>query len=242
MSFLRGFWRGKRGRALYRPYELAVLDALKAALSVEARELIDRQIDGTRRIQRLFNTLQQYPSRGRTPTWEPSIALVNRSRDLKVATVGLRGPAGEGKATVTAVDGHLFSVAFLPDAAQLGDPDSIAVTTVTIHADPMLPDDGSATEARLAALDPDLRAELQQAWAGKVGVDAGLLAPGDTYEVDLADGTWLMLAQLDDTTFLMARSDPSGPGIRRFHPSGDPVDDYPTLTAALAAVGDTQAM
>ena len=211
-----------------------MLDAVAAALSPEARELVEKQIAGTRRIQRLFNTLEQYPSRGQTPTHDPAIALQNRSDELKLATVQVRGSTATGRVTVTAVKGHVFSLAWRPNANALGDPDSIVATSVTIHADPMRPDDGTGAELRFAGLDPALRADLEQAWADERPSISGLLDPDRTYEVELDDGTWLMLAELDDTTFLLARSDPSAPGLRRLHPSGDLVADYPSLADALS--------
>jgi len=42
-----------------------------------------------------------------------------------------------------------------------------------------------------------------------------------------------MLAQLDDTSFVVAPTDPPRPGVRRYGPDGDTLEDYPTIRAAL---------
>ena len=70
------------------------------------------------------------------------------------------------------------------------------------------------------------------------GVDrtarSALIAPDDLYSIDLDDGTYLVLAQLDDTSHLLARLDSPGPGVRRFDSDGELIGEYDHLTDAMA--------
>ncbi len=205
------FWRRRTGRDLFRPYELAVLDGVLAELGPAARALVERQIAATGHVQRLFDDsdVALYPGRGRNLERDEGIALPNRSKELRLATVGIRGSAGSGKVVVTAVLGHVFELAFRPSPKKLGDLARLEVVRVTVHADPMLPDEGAGTEARLAGLDPVLRADLETRWADGSAASDGLLARDEVYTVDLDDGTYLMLGQLDDTTMVARAGRPA---------------------------------
>ena len=230
-------WRRKKGRDLFRPYELAVLEAVLAELDPEARSLIEQQIAATEQIHRLYDDTEVdlYPTRRRDVQHDPTIALPNRSLELKLATVRLRGPNETGKVDLYAVRGHLFQLAFRPSPKKLGDRSAIQVTTVTIHVDPMLPDEGESVQVRLQRLDPALRSALEARWdAGSAEAD-GLLGPEEIYTIDLEDGTCLVLAQLEDATMLVATVDPPRSGVRRFDTDGDLVGEHPSLTEALAA-------
>jgi hypothetical protein len=230
-------WWRRNGRDLLREHELAALDAFLGAVAPEARSLIEQQIDGTQHVQRLHDDTEVnlYPNRGQKQRHDPAIAFPNRSVELKLATVGLRGPIGTGKVVVTAVLGHVFQLAFRPSPNRLGDRSRLVTTTVMLHADPMIPDDGASTEARLAGLEPALRADLESRWADGTAEADGLLGRDEVYTIDLDDGTYLMLAQLEDTTMLVARVDPQGPGVRRFDTDGELVGEHPSLSDALAA-------
>ena len=60
-----------------------------------------------------------------------------------------------------------------------------------------------------------------------------LAAPDDLYSIDLDDGTCLVLGQLDDTSHLVARLDPRGPGVRRFDSDGELIGEYDHLSDAI---------
>jgi hypothetical protein len=62
----------------------------------------------------------------------------------------------------------------------------------------------------------------------------GLIQREDLYSIDLDDGTYLVLARLDDTSHLFARLDPPGPGVRRFDSGGELIGEYDHLTDAMA--------
>jgi hypothetical protein len=135
--------------------------------------------------------------------------------------------------TIDAVRGQVFQLTFSPSPKRLGDRRAIRVTHVTLHADPMAPDDGRPALERLASLDGGTRTEYDLLTGDK----APLFGPDETYSVHLDDGEYLVLAQLDDTTFVSAPIEPPRAGIRRFSPDGDPVGDYPTIAAALVDTG-----
>jgi hypothetical protein len=231
------FWRRRTGRQLFRLYELAVLDGVLAELAPEARILVERQIASTGHVQRLFDDsdVALYVNRRQNQRRDERIALPNRSTDLKLATVGIRGSGGSGKVVVRAVTGHVFELTFRPSPKKLGDRRRLEVTHVTIHADPMLPDDGASAELRLADLDPDLRKDLERRWANGSAASDGLLGRDEVYPVELEDGTYLMLGQLVDTTMLGAPIEPRGGGVRRFDPGGALESEHASLAEAISA-------
>ena len=116
------FWKAKRGRDLFRPYELVAIDALRAALSSEAAELLDRQIAAKELVQRLYGDAEvnTYPNRRGKQRHDPAIAFPNQSSDVRLATVELHGSGGKGKVVFHAVNGHLFQLRFSPKPAALG--------------------------------------------------------------------------------------------------------------------------
>jgi hypothetical protein len=231
------FLKSKRGRELFRSYELAVLDAVRVALSPPATELFDQQIAGKELVQRMFRDTEvnTYPNRRGPQHHDPAIAFRNRSPELRLATVRLRGPSGTGKAVVYAVGGHVFSLLFKPSPRDLGSRDEIAAVDTTLHVDPMLADDGTALRQRLADLEPTLREELQRIWADRPSWAASVGAPEDLYTIDLEDGTLLVIAQLEDTTYVVAGVDPPRPGVHRYEAEGDLIGEYATVREAVVA-------
>jgi hypothetical protein len=103
------------------------------------------------------------------------------------------------------------------------------VAGVTLHVDPMLPDDGEAARRRLASMDSGTRADYERLLAD----DVPLFRSDEVYSIHLDDGEYLVLTQLEDTTYVAAPIEPSRPGVRRFWPDGDRVGDYPTIGSAL---------
>ena len=130
-------WRRKRGRAVFRSYELQVLDSVRSALSPAAAEMLDRQIATIESVSRLYEDRESdlYPSRKGPQVRDPAIAFANKAQDLRLATVTLRGPRGSGKAIMSAVFGHVFQLSFKPSPKTLGDRRSIVAEQVTLHVD-----------------------------------------------------------------------------------------------------------
>src|SRR5204863_397970 len=64
---------------------------------------------------------------------------------------------------------------------------------------------------------------------------AGLFGRDGLYTINLPDGDYLMLAELDDGTTLVAPIDPRRPGVRRYEPNGDLIGEFATLAEALTA-------
>jgi hypothetical protein len=233
-------FRRKRGRVLFRSYELAVIDALGAALPPEAAERYARQIESIELVQRHFEDtdVNTYPRRSGPQYHDPAHAFANRSLELNLATLTLHGSAGMGHVKVIAVDGHVFSYDFKPSPRKLGPRDSIVVTKMTLHVDPTQPDVGSSVARRLDALARSLRAELDRAWSERPGWADALVDRDGIYGIDLEDGSYLVLAQLEDTTYVVAGVDPRRPNLRRYEPSGDLAGEYRTLQEALLATRD----
>jgi hypothetical protein len=228
-------WKAKRGRDLFRPYELVAIDALRAALSSEAAELLDRQIAAKELVQRLYGDAEvnTYPNRRGKQRHDPAIAFPNQSSDVRLATVELHGSGGKGKVVFHAVDGHLFQLRFSPKPAALGPHHGITATHTTLHADPMVREAGATTRDYLDRLDPAVRADLEDAWS-RPDRSVGLIARDHLHSIDLDDGTYLVLAQLDDTSHLLARLDPPRRGVRRFDSDGELIGEYDHLTDAMA--------
>ena len=228
------WWKERRGRDLFRAYELQAIDALRASMSPDAGELLDRH-GGKELVQRLYDDAEvnTYPNRRGPQRHDPAIAFPNRSQDLWLATVHLSGPVGAGKVVFNAVGGQLFEVRFNPKPRALGPRDQIASTRATLHADPMVPHAGATARDYLARIDPRLRAELEQAWE-RPDPSMALAVRDELYSIDLDDGAYLVLAQLEDTSFVVARLDDPGRGVRRFEPDGELIGEYGHLTDEFA--------
>jgi hypothetical protein len=228
-------WR-KRGRDLLRPHELLVLDAVRLRLDPPAAELFGHQIESIAMVQRHLDgqEVNFYPTRRGPQRHDPDKAFPNRSEELRIGTVTIIGPTGKGKAEIYLVSGHLFQIAFTSEPKHLGDPRALEVVAATIHADPMGPAVDPGITHRLDDLDTALRAELESMWATKSADDVGLASPADTYRIHLSDGTFLVLAQLGDTSFLVAPIDPPRPGVRRYWPDGELSREYPDMRSAIA--------
>jgi hypothetical protein len=123
---------------------------------------------------------------------------------------------------------------FRPAPKKIGSPQEIGIAGATIHADPLIADDSVST--RLADLDWTVRLELERALAEKPAWAASLSGPEDMYRVNLGDGEFMVLAQLPDSDFVVARVDPTGPGVRRYDTDGDLVGEYETVQAAIQSV------
>lgn len=208
-----------------------MINAVLDAVSRDAADIIERQLAARGRVSRILDDsdVMLYPASG---TWvDPALSFANRSLDLRLATVRIRGPKGTGKVTVSAVDGWLFMLEFRPAPKKIGSPREIGVVGATIHADPLVVDDVVST--RLVDLDWTVRLELERVLAEKPEWATSLSGPQDMYRVNLDDGEFMVLAQLPDTDFVVARLDPPGPGIRRYDTDGDLIGEYETVQAAL---------
>jgi len=207
-----------------------VINAVLARLSPEAADLIERQLATRARVSRIIDDedVMLYPARGSTR--DPAVAFVNQSLDLRLATVRIRGPRGTGKVTLSAVDGWLFMLEFRPGPRKVGSTGDIEVVDATIHVDPMAPDVASS---RLVELDMSVRIELDRVHRRRPAWATTLALPGEMYTINLDDGVFLVLAQLPDTDFVVARVDPAGPGIRRYDTDGDLVGEYDSIQAAV---------
>lgn len=227
-------WWRKRGRDLFRDHELAVIDLVGSQLDEPGRGLLEGQIAATGMIQRMFDDtdVMLYPSRSRAGRHDRTLDFPNRATELRLATVRLEGPLGTGKVVVHVVMGQIFELTFTPSPKKLGDRRAIRTTGLTMHADPMVPDDGAAARQRLEALEDATRAEYETLIAAQPG-KSDLLGIDELYAIQLDDGEYLMLAQLDDTSFVVAPTHPPRPGVRRYWPDGDPNEDYATIRAAL---------
>ena len=171
------FWRRKKaGRDLFRPYELAVIDALLDRLSLDARLIVARQIASTTHVQRILDDedVEIWAEKGKPG--DPTLALPNRARDYTLARVGVRGRSGTGTATVGAIYGHIFELAFRPSPKKLGLQDAISIDSVKLLVDPMAADDPAVSvEERLARLDPGVLNELRVLWFAGYAADLGIL-------------------------------------------------------------------
>lgn len=228
-------WWRKRGRELLRPHERLVLDAVRDRLDPQAAVLLDRQVDSIEMVQRLRDDREAnlYPSRRGAQRHDPATAFPNPTTELRLATVRITGPDGKGNADVFVVRRYLFQIAFTPSPKRLGQPPAIEVGGVTIHADPMLTTPDAGIEDRLGAMDVRLRAELESMWADGSADGYGLASPAETYRIQLDDGDHIVLAQLDDTSYLVAPIDPPRPAVRRFWPDGELMREYPDLRSAV---------
>jgi hypothetical protein len=224
-------WRRKRGRDLLRDYERLVLDAVQQQLGPEAAGLFGRQIESVVNAVRLYGDteLNLYPTRQ-----APDLAFPNQVEELRLATVTITGPAGKGKAVVHMVLGYLFQITFQPRPKELGDVRRLRVETATVHLDPMIRTVEVGIEQRLEGLDSAIRAELDAMWADGSADRLGLSSPSEIFRVQLEDGKYLLLAQLDDTSFLVAPIDPLRPGVKRFEPDGELLGEYQDVRSALS--------
>ena len=226
----------RSGRSLFRPHEIAVWDALAAALPVPARELLEQQLSAVRMVQRLHRgrEVNLYAGRRGSRPWPPDSGFPNQSLELRLATVQLEGYAKGGQAEVHAVEGHVFQVMFRPSPRELRDPRSIRVVGVTLGEDPMQSiQDDTATEL-LRRVPTQFRSELEELWQAQ---SARTLTPrSGLYTFDLDDGTYLMLGQRSDTDFVALRLDPPETTVRRIEVTGEVAGRYSSIAEALAEV------
>jgi hypothetical protein len=205
---------------------------LSSSSSVRRRQRYSvGQIESVVNAVRLFGDteLNLYPTRH-----DPALAFPNQVEEIRFATVTIAGPNGKGKADVHVVLGHLFQITFKPRPKELGDVRRLRVETATVHVDPMIPAVDLGIEQRLEGLDAAVRAELDAMWADGSADRLGLSSPSEIYRAQREDGEYLLLAQLDDTTFLVAPIDPPGPGVKRFEPDGELLGEYHDVRSALS--------
>lgn len=236
-------WRWNRlGRELFRAHELAAIEAIRGAVDSRAAEVLARQIDATMFVSRYIDDtyVDLYPQRRRDPRRDWPARFPNRSLDLRLATVMLRGPLGAGTASTVAVDGNLFELVFSPSPKKLGKPDAIVTTGVKLHADPMQVATADSGHPDLLLLELSLRAELDGIWRRRPAWATSVMDPNEVYLVDVDGTTYLVLAQLPDTTYVAGRIDPPVPGVVRFEPEGDHVGQYATLTEAISSMDGAQ--
>jgi hypothetical protein len=69
------WWRRRSGRELLRSHERAVIDAVLAAVSAEAADLIERQLAARASVSRIIedSDVMLYAARGTTP--DPALAF-----------------------------------------------------------------------------------------------------------------------------------------------------------------------
>ncbi len=227
-------WRRKRGRGLFRDYELQVIDLIRSGLDARGADLLDRQIGSTESVHRMFDDqdVLLYPNRRGPQHHDPDIAFPNVAKELRLATVRLAGSEGNGQVGIHVVHGHIFELDFRPSPKRLGGRSSIRTTGITLHADPMTPDDGAGPRRLLAQLDDRTRAEYEALTAGSPA-DPFLSGLEDLYSIHLEDGEYLLLAQLPDTSFVVAPTGPKRSGVYRFWPDGEAIAEYASIRAAI---------
>lgn len=99
----------------------------------------------------------------------------------------------------------------------------------------MQPDDGSSVVERRRELAPNVRADLEAAWSERPDWSNALVERDGVHGIDLDDGSYLVLAQLEDTTYVVAGVEPRRRKVRRFEPGGELVGEYETLKDAVLA-------
>jgi hypothetical protein len=194
-------FRSRHGRTLFRRHELVVLDAVNDVLAPPARERFDAQLASFALVQRHLDgrEVNCYPARRGSQVRDPALAFPNRGDDVRLATVQLRSKSGPSvSARVHLVHGFLFQIVFSKAPGILGNPGAIDVD-VRLEVDPMLEGDGREAAARhLAELPTAIRAEYAELLAEHESIGgASLLPPEELYDVELPDGTFIVVAVVD---------------------------------------------
>lgn len=226
----------RSGWSLFRPHEIAVWDALTAALPGAARELLEEQLSAVRMVQRLHRgcEVNLYTGRRGYRPWPPGSGFPNQRRELRLATVRLEGNANRGLVEVHAVQGHVFQIRFRPSPRELGGSRSIRVVGVTLREDPMQPSQHDTATELLRRIPTQFRSELEELWQAQ---SARTLIPrSGLYTFDLDDGTYLMLGQRSDTDFVALRLDSLETTVRRIEVTGKVTGRYSSIAEALADV------
>lgn len=222
----------RTGRNLFHTHEIVVLDAVRERLPAAAGRLLEDQVTAVRKVQRLQGGREVNLYAGRSaPRWPEECLFPNRTTELRLATVRLIADAYVGEAVMHTVCGHVFQIQFRPSPSEIGNSGSFGTTTVTLHTDPLEPVDGNSTADLVERIPSPLRAELEGLWAS--GSISPLLSRGEVFEFQLDDGTYVMLAQLPDTTFVAIPLDTADHVVRRFEPGGRVVGGYRSIAPAL---------
>jgi hypothetical protein len=93
----------------------------------------------------------------------------------------------------------------------------------------------SGNSWRLQELAPSVRADLEAAWSERPEWANALVERSGVYGIDLEDRSYLVLAQLEDTTYVVAGVDPRRGKVRRYEPTGELMGEYQTLREAILA-------
>jgi hypothetical protein len=224
----------RSGRSLFRSPENAVWDALAAALPVATRGLLEEQLSAVGMVQRHSGgrEVNLYTGRrGRRP-WPSDVRFPNQSREIRLATVRLKGSADQGRAEISAVKGHVFQIVFRPPPGELGDPRSIGVVGVTLHSDPMQSVRNDVAAELLRRMPGKFRSELETLWDMQSA--PRLITREELYTFELDDGTYLMLGQRSDTDYVALRLDPPEGIVRRIEVNGEVTGRYTSIAEAWA--------
>jgi hypothetical protein len=218
-------FRSRHGRALFRPHELVVLDAVADVLAPPSRERFETQLASFALVQRHLDgrEVNCYPSKRGPQVRDPAIAFPNRGEDVRLATARLVASSGIAvTARIHLVTGFLFQIVFSRAPAVLGDPGTIDVQ-VRLEVDPMLEGDaGEAAARHLAELPTRVRAEYAELVAEDPSTGgASLLPPDELYEAELPDGTFMIVAVVGAEGLIGVAVGKPDDGVFRFQFDGE---------------------
>ena len=129
----------RKGRDLLKPLEELVVSAIEAALPVEARPILRRQIDSVTRVYRYEREVLLYPPKRLRE--DGSLAFPNRTLEVKLARIIVADPSGKKSfhADAGLVEGRLFDINFSRLPKDIPNTASLRVKNVKILVDPMTP-------------------------------------------------------------------------------------------------------
>lgn len=224
----------RRGRAQFRPHELAVLDAVRGELSREAGAILDAQVGAVAMVQRHQDDreVNTYPWRFRRPEQDRVPAFPATGEEVRLASVKVVGPRGTGRAIVWLVGGHFFSIAFDKPPRSFGPSHDVQTARVKLDVDPMNASGREVSEQQLMAeLSPSLLEEYDRLRRTGSPEGVALLPPHELYGIDIDGRRFIVVALLDGDGVIAA---PSGDeGVVRFFYGAERPETYPDLRTAV---------
>ncbi len=185
----------RRIKSPFLPFEKKILDAVIEKLEPEARRKLEIQLSETTKIQRIFSSETNLYAGNRNKK-RSSISLFNNRTELKFARIKYSFENKRFTTELFSVSGFTFSLITRPGPKKIKkmDPEKISVE---ILADPekISSLDKGALSLPNSYQNFDFNSKNTEKWT--------IYHPDDLYQVELEEGSFWLLAELDGQRFVV---------------------------------------
>ena len=185
----------RRKKSPFLPFERKILDAVIEKLEPEARRKLEIQLSETTKIQRIFSyETNLYASKGNNK--RSSRSLFNNRTELKFARIKYSFENNRFTTELYSVKGYIFSLITRPGPKKIKklDPEKISVEILSD------PEETSSSDKRPQSLPNSyLHFDFNSKNTGKWTI----YNPDNIYHVELEEGSFWLLAELDGQRFVV---------------------------------------